>query len=137
MATPLNLMGLGEPAATANRVGTLVQAITCQGATRASAANIPGQQCAVYVNASNSGSGLLLPTVGGDITATGGILLGDLVSVINLQAQSIIVYAPAGSTFTGDGVSTDGAVGTSVAALRNVEFMPITASTWIAFKGSA
>jgi len=121
----------------ARRVGTTVKNVTAQGASRASANGIIGHNAAAYVIASNSGSGIVLPSVGGDVTATSGALVGDDQYVFNLLSASIVVYAPTGMTFTGDGASTDGATGISVASHRGAQFKVLTATTYGVLKGSA
>ena len=138
MATPANLMGLGVAHFAAARIGMSVIAVTCAGATAGAAKQLPGLQGIYYVNASNSGSGVALPEVGGDL----GCLLGDDIIVANIVGGTIYVYAnanDAGSAVTlyGDGVSTGGTTGISVATGFNAQFRPITMSTWIYTKVSA
>lgn len=137
MAQPSNLMAFGMAPDLARRVGMTVKNVTAQGNSRASANGIIGHNAIAYVVASNSGSGLVLPTVGGDISATAGALPGDELTVFNLLSASIVVYAPSGMTFVGMGASTDGATGISVAANFGVQFQVLTATTYGFLKGSA
>ena len=135
MATGQNLAGLGMPVQLAARVGMHVQAVTCAGTTAGAATQLPGRQGIYYVNASNSGSGVALAQVGGQ-GAGKGQLLGDEVTVANIIGATIYVYAnanAAGSAVTiyGDGVSTAGTTGVSIATGQQAFFNPITISTWI------
>ena len=119
----------------AARVGMHVAAITCAGATAGAATQIGGRQGIYYCNASNSGSGLALPKVGGEGPANG-ILLGDFVEVANIIGATIYVYANANDggsavTFFGGGLSAAGTTGISVATGFSAIFQPITVSTWI------
>lgn len=141
MATPINLMGLGLPTQLAGRVGMHVAAVTVAGAMAGAATQIPGQQGVYYANASNSGSGVALPQVGGQGVGKGA-LLGDEFQIANILGATIYVYANANAagsavTFYGDGVSTAGTTGISVATGFNAMFKPITISTWIYTKVSA
>lgn len=141
MATRGNLAGLGMPALLAARVGMHVQAITCAGATAGAAGQIPGFPGVYYCNASNSGSGLALPQVGGQGVGKGA-LLADEFTISNIVGAVIYVYANANAagsvvTFYGDGVSTAGTTGISLTTGFSVWFEPITMSTWIYSKVSA
>lgn len=135
MASPTILMGLGMPHFLAGKVGVHIEAVTCQGAAVGSARQLPGQQGLYYVNASNSGSGVALPLVGGD-GPSGGIQRGDWIVVSNIQGATIAVYANtngAGSACVlyGRGVSTAGSTGVSVTTGNTAYFQAITASAWI------
>lgn len=140
MARPQDLMALGLPHFLAARVGMNVQLVTCGGGSAASATQIPGRQGIYYVNASNSGSGVKLPLVGGE-GVSGGACLADAFTVANIFGATIQIYADnnaAGSvvTFFGVGVSTAGTVGVSLGTGKMTTFFPITVSTWI-FDASA
>jgi len=131
MATPVDLMGLGVPFFQAGKLGTFVTSVTCAGTTAGSATVLPGQQGLYVVTASNSGSGIALPPVGGDK----GCLLGDSIAIANYQGQPIAVYAnnnAAGSAVTlqGRNASTAGTTGVSVASAVMGTFWPVTISTW-------
>lgn len=135
MSTPSNLMGLGLPHMLASRLGVHVELVTVAGATAGAARQIPGRPGIYYVNASNSGSGVALPLVGGD-TPTGGALLGDGYTVANIIGATIYVYAnnnAAGSAVTlfGRGLSAVGTTGVSIATGVNGFFQPISISTWV------
>lgn len=135
MAAPSNLMQLGMPHMLARRVGQPALSISPVGASRASAPGMIGHNVTYYITTTANGSGLVLPTVGGDSGAGVGALDGDQLQVFNLISASIVVYAPTGYTFTGDGASTDGATGISVASHRAAIFVPLTASTYGVIKG--
>lgn len=135
MPTSGNLMGLGMSHLLAARVGMHVVSITCAGQTAAGATQIPGRQGFYFCNASNSGSGLALPKVGGD-GAAGGALLGDMFGVLPYGVGTIYIYAnanDAGSAVTliGRGVSAAGTTGISLAVGSPGYFQPITVSTWM------
>jgi len=141
MATPENLMGLGLAHLLAARVGIRVQAVTVQGTSAGSAKQLGGFPALYFVNASNSGSGVALPLVGGDAFDRG-IALADPVIVANTLGATIYVYAnnnAAGSAVTllGAGAANTGTTGVSVASNFNAIFQPITVSTWIFTKVSA
>lgn len=138
MATPNNLIGLGVPAIQAGRLGMAIVSVTVAGATAGAAKQLGGLPGIYVVNASNSGSGVALPLVGGQT----GALLSDEFIIANIVGATIYVYANANSagsavTFYGDGVSTAGTTGISVATGFNAMFRPITMSTWIYTKVSA
>lgn len=141
MATADNLMGLGLAHLLAARVGLNVRAVTCGGTSAGSATQLAGTPGLYFVNASNGGSGVALPQVGGDGIGKG-ILLGDPVEVANVIGATIYVYAnanAAGSAVTlyGMGVSTAGTTGISVATGWEGIFKPVTVSTWVFTKVSA
>lgn len=141
MATRANLIGLGVPHLQAARIGMHVVAVTCAGATAGAATQIPGFQGVYYVNASNSGSGVALPNLGGEGPAKGA-LLGDSFNIANIIGATIYVYAnatDAGSavTFFGGGLSAAGTTGISLQTGFNALFTPITVSTWIFMRAPA
>lgn len=137
MATKSNLMGLGLPAALANRMadapdGTAIYA-TAVGVTQGSAYQIPGAQGLTVVNATNSGSSVSLPSFGGD----NGALVGDNYVILNLIATaSLTVFAPLSTAGSASAIiisgssSTAGSTGTSVSVNRAAVFYAITSSTW-------
>lgn len=132
MATPSNLMGLGMGPFLATRLGMNVIAVTCAGDSSPIAKSLPGQPGVYYVNASNSGSGVALPAVGGQ----SGVLLGDEITIANILGATIAVYANANSagsavTLFGRGLSAAGTTGVSLATGIVGTFYPITVSTWV------
>lgn len=132
MATAGNLMALSMPHMLAARVGMRIEAVTVAGATAGAARQLDGRPGIYYVNASNSGSGVALPPLGGDT----GALLADQITVANIIGATIYVYAnnnANGSAVTlyGRGVSAVGTTGVSLATGVNGYFQPITISTWI------
>lgn len=141
MATGNNLAGLGMPALLAARVGMHVQAVTVGGTSAGSATQLPGRQGVYYANASNSGSGMALPQVGGQGVGKGA-LLGDEFTLANILGATVYVYANANAagsavTFYGDGASTAGTTGVSLQTGFDAVFRPITVSTWIFMRAPA
>lgn len=129
MAQVNDLMAFGAPPFLANALATQVYSIVCQGTSLASA-NVMGNAGIYYVIASNSGSGVALPAIGGD-----GANFGDIYLVANFLGVSITVYSNA-TSIIGTNTSVSGATGYSATNGRITFFTPITASTWAAFKGS-
>lgn len=132
MATAENLMAMGVAALLAQKTGITPVLVTCGGGSAGSATQMSGNNRSWYVNASNSGSGVLLPQVGGD----NGVLLGDICVLTNLLGASIMVYSAnnaAGSAVTiyGKGTSAAGTTGTSVAPGLPAYLQAITVSTWV------
>ena len=131
MAKAEDLMGLGLPHFQSRRIGINQASIICGGGSAGSATAINGYIRSVYVTASNAGSGLVLPSVGGD-----GALLNDQFFVTNMLGAAVNVYAPGTATFLSpDGASVAGTVGVSVSSFKTALFMPITATTWIGMRG--
>ncbi len=137
MARSLDLMGLGLPHILAGRVGDDPTPATATGQTVASAVQLGGLPSIWYVNASNSGSGVKLPPVGGDT----GCLLGDDITIANLLGATIYVYAStnaAGSAMAmyGNATSATGSTGVSLISGAVAMFQAITVSTWLFSKAS-
>lgn len=125
-------MGLGVPHFQAQRLGCEVLLVTCAGTTAGDSKLLPGYPGLYYVNASNSGSGIALPPVGGST----GVLLGDMIEIANIFGATICVYArdnSAGSAVTlfGRGLSAAGTTGVSIATGINGWFKAISVSTWV------
>lgn len=137
MATAVNLMAFGVAPDLARRIGVSGVSAQAQGAAVGSANGLIGHNCVAYVVASNSGSGIVLPSVGGDVTSTAGALVGDKLTIYNLLSASIVVYAPGTMTFIGAGASTAGSTGISVASNHGAVFDVLTASTYGFIKSSA
>jgi hypothetical protein len=127
MPKKADLMGLGLTPFLARRMATEPSAFTSSGASKASAAPLGGDQYFVYVNASNSGSGVLLPAVGGD----NGALLGDDFIIHNLLSATIQVYGPTSSTIYFSGASASASAGVSIQPAFTATFWPATTSTWL------
>ena len=127
MARKIDLMGMGINPLQARRMATDPQPFTSSGATKASAPVLGGDQYFVFVNASNSGSGLALPPVGGD----NGALLGDDYIIHNFLSATIQVYGPTGSTIFVSGVSASASAGVSIQPAFTATFWPATASTFL------
>ena len=132
MATKSNLMGMGINPIPARRLATDPQTISSQGATRASATAIGGDQYFVSVTGSNSGSGVVLPVVGGD----NGALLGDDFIINNQLTATIQVYGPTGTTISIFGSNVSGSAGFGLSTHNSVTLYPITASAWMGVAGS-
>ena len=126
-------MGLGLSPFLASKIARNPRSVTAQGATLASGSRIGSQTQIAYVVTTNSGSGLVLPNVGGD----NGCLLGDDIVVVNGLQAAIIVYASAGATILGFGVSASGDTGTAIATANSAVFYALTASTWSVVKGGS
>ena len=133
MALSQDLMGLGMSPFVASRVSRNPRSVTAQGATLGSASRIGNQTQLAYVISSNSGSGLVLPNVGGDQ----GCLLGDDITVVNGLQAAIIVYASNSATFIGFGVSASGNTGVAIATANTAIFFAVTATTWAVVVGGS
>lgn len=125
-------MGLGVAHFQARVLGADVLLVTCAGDSAGGAKVLPGTPGVYYVNASNSGSGVALPAVGGST----GCLLGDTFEVANIFGATIYVYAvnnAAGSAVTlfGRGLSAAGTTGVSIGTGLVGRFRPISVSTWV------
>lgn len=126
MALKRNLMGLGMPASLSQILAASSLAFTVSGATRASAPSMQIAEYFTYINASNSGSGAVLP----DLTKEG-MLLSDKYTVVNLLSATCQIYAVGSQTFIGNGnASIAGSVGVDVQPYKVAEFNVLTASTW-------
>lgn len=133
MATATDLMGLGESPFLAPRVSNTPTAVTSSGASLASSTRLGPFPGIFYVNASNAGSGLSLPNVGGTV----GCLLGDCFCIFNLLSTTINVYASNSSTIYMNSTSNLGTTGIGVDAGYLVECYPITPTSWVAIRASA
>lgn len=137
MARSTDLMGLGLPHLLAQRIGDDPIAVTAAGAAIGSATTLGGAQSTIFVNASNSGSGIKLPQIGGD----NGCLLGDEFNITNLLSATIAIYAStnnAGSAMQifANSTSATGSTGMSLISGAVGIFRAITVSTWIGIKSS-
>lgn len=132
MARKTDLMGMGMGPILARRMATDPQTVNSQGASRASATQIGGDQYFVSVTGSNSGSGLALPPVGGD----NGALLGDDYIINNQLTATIQVYGPAGSTISVSGANVSGSAGIDVQTHTTMTLYPITSSSWLGIRSA-
>lgn len=140
MATKENLMAFGLSPFLARLLGSTPVITSVAGTTLASANDIGPQQYMTIISASNAGSGIALPAVGGDFSAgvNRGCLLNDAFMVVNLLQAQIQVYASASAQIYFSGVSASGDTGATVNTNQTAIFWPVTASTWIGFRaGSA
>lgn len=135
MVTATDLMGLGLSPFVAGRLATTPTPFTASGASQASAAQVGPLQQLIYVNASNSGSGVKLPQIGG----ANGCLLGDDFTLLNLLAGTVQVYTASAVTGTIyiTGASTTGVTGVGIDPGFQAIFQCVTPSTWICIKASA
>lgn len=137
MATAANLIGLGMPSPLAARVGMHIQAVTCAGTSAGTATQIPGRQGIYYVLASNSGSGIKLPQLGGN----NGANLGDEITISNQQGATIAVYSAnngngSAVTLVGNGGAIAGTTGMSLLTNHTAILKNINVSTWAFIKTS-
>lgn len=126
-------MGLGLHPFLASKIARNPRSVTAQGATLASGSRIGNQTQIAYVVTTNSGSGLVLPNVGGDQ----GCLLGDDILVVNGLQAGIVVYASNSATFLGFGVSASGNTGVAIATANTAIFYSLTATTWAVVVGGS
>ncbi len=133
MSLAQDLMGLGTPpllAAHTSSAGTGPVTATSVGTGQSTATKIAAFQFLISVNVSGTtGSGLALPAVGSDA----GCLIGDDYVINNATGSTVIVYAPSNVTISGGGVNN---AAFSVTTHTTCTFFPITASQWVAVKGS-
>lgn len=127
MATTENLMAFGLHPFLADALSNGPIAVTAGGASLASATPIPNTAGIAYVIATNSGSGLKLPQIGGPT----GLLLGDPLTVFNFLGAGIQVYASGSATITGYGASASGDTGVAVGTANGITFWPVTATSWV------
>lgn len=137
MARSVDLMGLGLQPFLARAIGDDPILATAAGATQGSATQLNGTNSVVFVNASNSGSGVQLPLIGG----TNGALLGDDIKIANLLTAAIQVYSANNGLGSAvqiyiDGGSITGTTGFSVTSGKSVILTPITVSAWIGFRST-
>lgn len=135
-----DLIGLGLPWQLAQGLGVNPTTVTSSGAAVGSATQIGGDQRFVYVNASNAGSGVKLPQVGGD-GAGKGARIGSPYVIANLLGAGVAVYAA--NTEQGlsvviyaKGASVVGTTGVSCNAAQPLVLVPVTVSTWIGINGT-
>lgn len=139
MATKLDLMGLGLPAALANIQGGGARVVTA-GAGGSSALNGSATQIGpndYIVIAATGTSSVALPAIGGPT----GCLLGDEFTIVNATAAAINVFAlpnPAGTAVTiiASGASQTGTTGTIVSTLTAALFVAYTSTAWGGLKNS-
>lgn len=144
MATARDYMNLGVSSPLARRLpgtGTLPVATSVGGSSSGSAVGIGGNNYKVFITASNTGSGALLPQVGGQLSASAGALLGDEFWITNGLSATIAIYAAntaAGSAVTlyGQAASVAGTTGVSIGTGQTGIFTPFTASTWLYIRSS-
>lgn len=137
MAKSTDLIGLGMHPFLARTIGDDPTVATAAGASAGSATSLNGKNSVIYVNASNTGSGVLLPGIGGD----NGALLGDDIKIANLLGAAIQVYAANNGLGSAvqiymDGGSITGTVGFSVTSGKAVIMTPITVSAWIGIRSA-
>ncbi len=139
MANGEDLIGLGFPHFLSRMMGGHNDVVSSQGSTIGSATPLLGGYRHYLVTASNSGSGLKMPQVGGDIGVAA--LRGDMWMLTNLLSASVVLYfanTVKGSAVTiyVDGGSVVGTTGVSVAAGKPLLLRPISASTWVGLRSA-
>lgn len=132
MAKKSDLMGLGESFAIARRMATEPSQANSQGASRASATVIGGDQFFISVTGSNSGSSMVLPGIGGDT----GALLGDDFIINNQITATIQVFGPTGTTISVSGNNVSGSAGIDIQTHTTMTFYPITATSWLGIRSA-
>lgn len=142
MATKQNLSHMGMPVFLARAIGNTPVVTSVGGATAGVALPIAGDQFITMITASNGGSGLKLPQVGGDWAANAGALLGDEFKIFNALAVTIQIYCDnnaLGSAVTMyiNAASAAGTTGISLPTGEMAIFVPVTVSTYIGMRGSA
>lgn len=141
MVTKQNLTHLGMPVFIARAIGVTPVITSVSGAAVGSAAQIAGDQFLTMITASNSGSGLALPQIGGDWGANTGALLGDEFKIFNALSGNIQIYCANNAngsavTLYINAVSAAGTTGISLATGQMAVFYPITVSTYVGGKTS-
>jgi hypothetical protein len=142
MATAQNLMAYGMASPLARRMGRTPVITSACGATSGLASLIGGAQYLTLVTITVGGSssaGLVLPQIGGQVSATSGALLGDDFFIQNNTVGSILIFAAnnaLGSAVTlyGNAASAAGTTGISAPTGQSVLLRPITVSTWVYMK---
>ena len=139
MATVQNLMALGMASPLARRMGINPVITSAFGATAGVANPIAGNQYFLVITATNTGSGLLLPQVGGQVGPATGAFLGDEFYIQNNLTASIAVYVAnnaAGSAVTlyGNAISAAGTTGVSVPTGQSILVKIATISTYVYMK---
>ena len=142
MATIQNLMAFGMASPLARRMGQNPVITSAFGASAGDANPIAGNQYFIVVTATNTGSGLRLPQVGGQIGPATGAFLGDEFFIQNNLTASIAIYVAnnsAGSAVTlyGNGVSAAGTTGISVPTGQSVIVKIAGLSTYVYMKSVA
>lgn len=142
MATKNNLAHLGMPVFIARALGNTPVITSVGGSAASVASQIAGDQYITMVTASNAGSGLKLPQVGGDWGANSGALLGDRFWIFNALAVTIQVYCDNNAlgsavTLSMNAASAAGTTGLSIPTGEMAVFIPVTVSTYIGMRGSA
>jgi len=134
MATANDLIGLGLPPQLAAVLGRTPSSVTGQGSTAASATRCNYLQKAIYVNATNSGAGIILATVGGP----DGYLLGDIVTVTNsgTPGGNVTLYLGNSAKLLLNGASVAGATGVAVTIGETILLSPVTTSVWVGVRSS-
>ena len=115
MATVLDLMGVGMPAALANFLGRSSSAVTCAGTTSGTATTL--QNKIAVLTAAGSATGVILPA---------GASIGSAWFLTNPSATTAVLYPPAGNTF-----DTSGSTSLNIAQYNSVIAVRTTSTTWM------
>lgn len=142
MATQNDLVGMGVPVFIARVQGKTPVVEQAFGAAAGSASPIAGDQYLSMVTATTTGSGLLMPQVGGDWAANAGAMLGDEFKIFNALATAIQIYCANNAngsavTFYINAVSAAGTTGIALLSGQMAILTPFTVSTWVGIRSSA
>ena len=132
MAQFQDLMGVGVNPQLANLVDVTINSVIPSGSSFASATPIGSSPDIAVITATNNGSFLALPTLGG----TNGCLAGDVFIILNTLGASITVTAPTGYNIVGTGASAVGTTGVTVATNKQNIFWAVTGSTYCWFRSN-
>jgi hypothetical protein len=119
MSTVQDLMGLGMPAALANRLGNSVTALTTTGTTAGTAAKITTH--VTVLTTAGSQTGAILPDSS----------LGQPYYVVNSTSTGGVVYPSTGTTFI-----TSASTSYSMAQYNGAIFIRVTSTTWAVITGA-
>lgn len=139
MATAVQLMGVGMPPILAHLIGHQNDVFTSQGSTYASANKVQGGNRHILITASNSGSALAMPQIGGG--DVGSCTLGDNMIFTNILSASVVLLfnttsLGSATTIYVDGASVTGLTGVSVASAKPLLLRPVSVSTWVGLRSA-
>lgn len=120
MSTIQDLMGLGMPAALANRLGNSYTALTTTGTSSTTAAAITNK--VTVLTTASSQTGAILPSAAS---------IGSVFYVTNSTATGGVVYPPSGCTFI-----TSAGTSYSMAQYNSAIFVRATATTFMVVTGA-
>ncbi len=89
MSTPVDLMGVGMPAALANRLGNAVISVTLTGTSAGTAATLQGGHVYVVSAASSQTGGII----------DSALSIGQSIVIVPTASTSAVIYPPSGAAF--------------------------------------